>query len=63
MKKLAMAMMRGLAPTTASAKMTYKVQPACHPQDVKHYDTERLRSSFMMEKEVAADEINLPYTH
>ena len=62
MKKLAIAMMLGLAATTASAQMNYKVQTACHPQDVKHYDTERLRSSFMMEKVMAADEINLTYT-
>ena len=62
MKKLAIAMMLGFAATTASAQMNYKVQTACHPQDVKHYDTERLRSSFAMEKVMAADEINLTYT-
>ena len=62
MKKLAIAMMLGLAATTASAQMNYKVQTACHPQDVKHYDTKRLRSSFAMEKVMAADEINLTYT-
>ena len=35
---------------------------ACHPLDVKHYDTQRLRSSFMMSKVMAPDEINVTYT-
>ena len=47
---------------TASAQVNYTVQTACHPDDVKHYDTERLRSSFLMEKVMAPDEINLTYT-
>ena len=46
----------------ASAQLNYKVQTACHPDDVKHYDTERLRSAFLMEKVMAPDEINLTYT-
>lgn len=55
-------MMLGVAAISANAQMNYKVQTACHPLDVKHYDTERLRSSFMMEKVMAPDEINLTYT-
>ena len=47
---------------TANAQLNYTVQTACHPEDVKHYDTERLRSSFLMEKVMAPDEINLTYT-
>lgn len=47
---------------TASAQLNYTVQTACHPLDVKHYDTERLRSAFVMEKVMAPDEINLTYT-
>ena len=47
---------------TASAQLNYTVQTACHPDDVKHYDTERLRSSFLMEKVMSPDEINLTYT-
>ena len=62
MKKLAIAMMLGVSALTASAQVNYKVQTACHPQDVKHYDTERLRNSFMMEKVMAPDEINVTYT-
>ena len=42
--------------------MNIKIQLACHPDDVKHYDTERLRKSFLMEKVMAADEVNLTYT-
>ena len=42
--------------------MNIKIQLACHPDDVKHYDTERLRKSFLMERVMAADEINLTYT-
>ena len=47
---------------TASAQLNYTVQTACHPLDVKHYDNERLRSAFVMEKVMAPDEINLTYT-
>ena len=47
---------------TASAQLNYTVQTGCHPLDVKHYDTERLRSAFVMEKVMAPDEINLTYT-
>ena len=47
---------------SASAQVNYKIQTACNPQDVKGYDTERLRSSFMMDKVMAADEINVTYS-
>ncbi len=46
-------MLSSFLPLAASAQVNCKVQTACHPQDVKHYDTERLRSSFMMEKVMA----------
>ena len=62
MKKLVLAFMMGAAAMAANAQVNYKVQTACHPQDVKHYDTERLRSAFMMDKVMAPDEINLTYT-
>ena len=45
-----------------SAQTHYTIQTACHPQDVKHYDTERLRGAFLMEKVMVADEINLTYS-
>ena len=47
MKKLAIAMMMGIAAMSASAQVNYKMQVACNPQDVKTYDTNRLRSSFV----------------
>ena len=37
-------------------------QTACHPADVKHYDTQTLRDRFVMEKVMVADEINLTYS-
>ncbi|MGN1211932.1 MAG: 5-dehydro-4-deoxy-D-glucuronate isomerase [Candidatus Cryptobacteroides sp.] len=46
----------------AGAQINYRVQTACHPDDVKHYDTEKLRERFMMEKVMVADEINVTYT-
>ena len=62
MKKLAIAMMLGIAAISASAQVNYKMQVACNPQDVKAYDTNRLRSSFLMEKVMAPNEINLTYS-
>ena len=50
MKKLAIAMMLGIAAMSASAQVNYKMQVACSPQDVKTYDTNRLRSSFLIGK-------------
>ena len=35
---------------------------ACSPQDVKTYDTNRLRSSFLMEKVMVPNEINVTYS-
>ena len=48
MKRFALALCLGLGALATNAQMNYKVQTACHPQDVKHYDTERLRSAFML---------------
>lgn len=62
MKKLTIAMMLGLVVLTASAQVNYRIQTACNPQDVKTYDTNRLRSSFMMEKVFAPNEINVTYS-
>lgn len=62
MKKIALTLMMGVAVFSANAQVNYTVQTACHPQDVKHYDTERLRGAFLMEKVMAPDEINVTYT-
>ena len=42
--------------------VNYTVQTACHPDDVKTYDTAKLRERFVMEKVMVPDEINLTYT-
>jgi len=42
--------------------INYAIQTACHPADVRHYDTATLRERFVMEKVMAPDEINLTYT-
>lgn len=62
MRKLVIAMMLGTAVVSASAQVNYRIQTACNPQDVKTYDTQRLRSAFTMEKVMATDEINLTYS-
>ena len=62
MKRLATAMLLGAAAITGSAQVNYKMQVACNPEDVKTYDTNRLRSSFMMEKVMVSDEINVTYS-
>jgi 4-deoxy-L-threo-5-hexosulose-uronate ketol-isomerase len=62
MKKITVMLMMGVAVLSANAQVNYTVQTACHPQDVKHYDTERLREAFLMEKVMAPDEINVTYT-
>ena len=46
-----------------SAQQKVNFQTACHPEDVKHYDTKTLRERFVMEKVMVADEINLTYSH
>lgn len=44
------------------AKTNYTVMRACHPADVKNYDTEQLRSRFMMPKVMEENVINLTYS-
>ena len=62
MKKILLLTAMTLMTIAANAQLNYTVQTACHPDDVKHYDTERLRSAFLMEKVMSPDEINLTYT-
>ena len=62
MNKLLIALTMSALSLSAVAQVNYKMQVACNPQDVKSYDTERLRSTFLMEKVLAADEINLTYS-
>ena len=48
--------------TLLATTVNFTTQTACHPDDVKRYDTATLRSRFVMEKVMAPDEINLTYT-
>ena len=62
MKKTALLIALAASALCASAKTNWTIQTACNPQDVKTYDTERLRSAFMMEKVMVPGEINLTYS-
>lgn len=62
MRKLTIALMLGIAAISASAQVNYNMQVACNPQDVKTYNTDRLRNSFLMEKVMVQDEINVTYS-
>ncbi|GHT41619.1 4-deoxy-L-threo-5-hexosulose-uronate ketol-isomerase [Bacteroidia bacterium] len=43
-------------------KTNYELRYAAHPEDVKHYDTSRLRKEHLIETIFTADEINMVYT-
>ena len=62
MKKFLFASCLALAALAGQAQTSYQVLHACHPDDVKHYDTEQLRSHFLMPTVMEADKINLTYT-
>ena len=62
MKKLLMGMALLIAAISASAETHYTIMRACHPDDVKRYDTEQLRSHFMMPTVMQQDVINLTYS-
>ena len=42
--------------------VNFTVQTATHPDDFKNFDTDKIRSRFVMEKVMAPDEINVTYT-
>ena len=48
MKKVLLFAALLLATIAMSAQTKYTIQTACHPEDVKHYDTETLRARFLM---------------
>ncbi len=63
MKKIAIAAALAFAAfLPAAAQTAVSVQTACHPDDVKHYDTETLRSRFIMPRVMKADSILLTYS-
>ena len=42
--------------------INFTVQTATHPDDFRNFDTDKIRSRFVMEKVMAPDEINVTYT-
>ena len=62
MKKIIFSLAALAIALCGSAKTTYPVQRACNPDDVKNYDTEKLRSHFMMPKVMEENVINLTYS-
>ena len=44
-------------------KTNYEVRYAASPQDVKSYDTNRLRDEFLIDNLMSPDEVNLVYSH
>ncbi|MBR5068026.1 MAG: 5-dehydro-4-deoxy-D-glucuronate isomerase [Bacteroidales bacterium] len=62
MKKLFLFGALAILAMGATAQIHMTKQIACHPDDVKHYDTKTLRERFVMEKVMVADEINLTYS-
>lgn len=62
MRNLAVATALTLTSLTAGAQIHVHTQTACNPQDVKGYDTGKLRSNFLMEKIFSGDEIYLTYS-
>ena len=63
MKKTFLLLLLAGSITNGFAQQKVNFQTACHPEDVKHYDTKTLRERFVMEKVMVADEINLTYSH
>ena len=62
MKKIILSVALAMATLSAGAVTNYHVQRACHPADVKNYDTKTLRERFTMPVVIAPDTINLTYS-
>lgn len=62
MKKQVLSLLLIMSSLSMSAQQTMSFQVACHPADVKHYDTQTLRDRFVMEKVMEADQIHLTYS-
>ncbi len=63
MKTLLTILALAVITVSANAQQHVQFQTACHPDDVKHYDTQTIRDRFVMETVMAPDEINLTYSH
>lgn len=62
MKKVFLSLALAMGAMAVSAQTVYQTQTACHPADVKHYDTQTLRDRFVMEKVMVNDQITLTYS-
>lgn len=62
MKKFILSFAAAAMAVSASAQIDYTIQRACHPDDVKKYDTTQLRERFCMEKVMEVNKINLTYS-
>ena len=62
MKSIILTCLLALAALSMNAQTEYRILRACHPDDVKNYDTEQLRSRFMMPKVMEENRINLTYS-
>lgn len=63
MKKIFITAAVALVTMSATAQTTnYNVRWANHPEDAKHYTTERLRKEFLIEKVFAPGEVNWTYS-
>ena len=43
-------------------KTNFEIRYAAHPEDARHYDTQRLRRDFLMERLFVKDEVNMVYS-
>jgi 4-deoxy-L-threo-5-hexosulose-uronate ketol-isomerase len=63
MKKLFITAAVAIMSMSAMAQnVNYQVRWANHPEDAKHYTTDRLRKEFLVEKVFAPNEVNWTYT-
>lgn len=62
MKNLFLSIITVAAAVAASAQTDYTILRAVHPDDFKGYDTEQLRSHFMMPAVLEQNKINLTYS-
>lgn len=62
MKKIILSAAAVIMALAASAQTDYSIMRACHPDDVKNYDTNQLRSHFTMPEVMENDKINLTYS-
>lgn len=62
MKSKILTCLLALAALSMNAQTEYRILRACHPDDVKNYDTGQLRSRFMMPKVMEENRINLTYS-